>query len=152
MNELISNFRLSNKVFALVLKDEKLISKDERLLEVTSPISISILLNLRGYNSYVTTDLDDKFYEYINLKGNGKYNFVYNGELCEDVRSAVEEMRDVSSFNIGICSNNPAEFALIKDSYCMFKEELEETYGIEINEVDKKLDDYETYVLSYKRK
>ena len=64
MNELISNFRLSNKVFALVLKDEKLISKDERLLEVTSPISISILLNLRGYNSYVTTDLDDKFYEY----------------------------------------------------------------------------------------
>ena len=34
----------------------------------------------------------------------------------------------------------------------MFKEELEETYGIEINEVDKKLDDYETYVLSYKRK
>ena len=152
MTELINNFQLSNKVFALVLKEDNLVEKDEMLLEVSSPLSVAILFNLRGYHTYISTDIDDRLYNNIRFNRAEKHNFIYNGELCEEVKSAVRKLAPVSSFNIGICSNNEKEFALLRDNYTRFKGELEATFGIEINEVDKTLDDYKAYVLSYKRK
>ena len=152
MNELISNFRLSNKVFALILSEEKLVQKEDYLLEVCCPLSTSVSFNLKGHSSYVTTDPDEKFYNHVKFNKDRKSNFLYNGEICEDVKSAVLNLIDYSSFNIGICSNNSKEYELLRDKYHMFKEELEANLGLELEEIDKTLDDYKTYMLSYRRK
>ena len=152
MKELIKNFALSNKVFALILKENNLVDKKDKLLEVSSPLCIASTFNLRGFSTYVSIEPDHKFYNNFLLNDGKKTNFIYSGEICEEVRSVVRKIANTSSFNIGICSNNPTEFALQKDSYSRFKSELESSYGIEIEEIDKRLDDYEAYVLSYKRK
>jgi hypothetical protein len=150
MKEIISNFKLSNKIFSKVLQEENLILNHDAIFEISSPINNAISFNLNGARTCVSTTIDKKFLN--SSLSSPSLNFVFNGELHEDMILYLHNIRKMASFNIGICSKDNREFKDCKREYKKLKKVLEGSIGQEITEIEKTVDDHKVYVLSYRRK
>ena len=142
---------ISNKMFGHVLQDHKLVLNGDALIEVANPLSAAVAFNIRGIHiTSVHDDITEAMKKTYSVVRNS--NLIFNGELTEDMIRFVLDNADENNFNIGICTRNSREYDSAEQEYEMLRTYLTNTYDMDIDTVEEKVEGYNAYVLSYRHK
>ena len=150
----ITNLEISSVIFSEVLKNNKLVLINEKIIEVANPFhnatTIRITRDFPNYEYQIQNGFIDPTIFYKNRGA----NFIYNGLAIPQLYEYIDRaLINKCSINVGRTTNDFAEYYLNKEAYRMLKQHIMEEFKVKnIQEIDETHGDYKTFILSYRKK
>lgn len=150
MNKFIERMKIDNKKLSEILKEENLVLRKDKLVEIAAPITVSTLFHVNdGFSRTIMSDIESP----CKYEPTDDMHFIYNGEVCEELYTYVFDSIKHGAFTIGICTSDPKEYSLLKEDYKTLRENLDNLgLGERVKVIDKEYGDHKAYLLTYRKK
>ena len=150
MSSSIDKLTIRNEVFAKILKENGLVLATDRIFEKAVPFSVWISRTLNNVSSRII--MDDSSFDRC-CRAEEDMHFIHNGKYDSSFDKMIFYSSICGAFSIGICTDDPEEYELGKESYLALKRRLEEQthYGRQVNTIETEKDGHKAFILTHRR-